>query len=146
MHTEHLRNLHPGWVVGGWLLALAVTSVVFMVGVGLGLIGPERAGTGVVVPATVMLGFYAGGLFVGLRWADAPILHGAAITFLSVLVWFVGNLLVPGYAAGEQLGLDRPGFILGMVVLQLVATVAGGWTGRRLVLRGSVPPEPPASP
>lgn len=142
MHTEHIRNLHPGWVVGGWLLALAVTSVAFMVGVGLGIIGPERPGTGFLVPVTVVVGFYVGGLFVGLRWADAPILHGAAITFLSVLVWFVGNVLVPGRAAGEELGLDRPGFILGMILLQLVATVAGGWTGRRLVLRGRVPTEP----
>jgi hypothetical protein len=21
MHSEHISNLHPGWVVGGWLVA-----------------------------------------------------------------------------------------------------------------------------
>lgn len=146
MHTEHMRNLHPGWVVGGWLTAVAVTSVAFMVGVGLGFIGPERPGAGLLVPLTVAAGFYVGGLFVGLRWADAPILHGGAITFLSILVWFAGNLLMPGQAAGEQFGLDRPGFILGMILVQLVASVAGGWTGRRLVLRGEVPMDPTTGP
>lgn len=139
MHTEHVRNLHPGWVVGGWLVSVAVASVVFLVAVGLGLIGPDRSSSGVLVPLIVAAGFYAGGLFVGTRWTDAPILHGGAITLVSVVVWFVGNLLAPGRAAGEELGLESPGFILGMVLLQLVATVAGAWTGRRMVLRGEGP-------
>lgn len=141
MHTEHVRNLHPGWVLGGWLLAVAVTSVVFMVGVGLGLIGPERPSSGFLVPVTVAAGFFLGGLFVGTRWADAPVLHGVAITLLSVVVWFLGNLLAPGRVAGEALGLESPSFILGMILLQLVATVGGAWSGRRLVLRGGVGPD-----
>ena len=140
MHSEHIENVHPGWVLRGWLLSVAVTSVAFMILVGLGLVGPERASTGLLVPATVAVGFYAGGLVVGLRWSDAPVLHGVAITLVSVVVWFVSNLLVPDRASGGALGLATPGFVLGMILLQLVAAVAGGWSGRRLVRRGRAPP------
>ena len=31
MHTEHLQNVHPVRVLGGWLFAVAVTSVVVLV-------------------------------------------------------------------------------------------------------------------
>lgn len=138
MHTEHIHNLHPGWVLGGWLVAVAVAGAAFMVFLGLGLLRPEWGWTNVLVLAAVALGFFAGGFFVGLRWSDAPILHGAAITFLSVFVWFLGNLVRPG-VAGAQPGMENPAFVLGLVLLQLVASVAGGWTGRRMVLRGETP-------
>lgn len=139
MHTEHIHNLHPGWVLGGWLLSVAVTSVAFMVFVGLGLIGPGSGGTGLLVVVAVAVGFFAGGLFVGLRWSDAPILHGAAITFTSVLVWFLGDLFIGGDAAGAPVDLSSSTFALGMVLLQLVAAVAGGWAGRTMVRRGETP-------
>jgi len=136
MHSEHVRNLHPGWVVGGWLLAVAVSAAVFMVLVGAGLVQDARWGAALVLLA-VALGFFAGGLFVGLRWSDAPILHGAAITFLSVLVWFLGSLLAPGTLGGTE--AEGPAFVLGLVLLQLTASVSGGWLGRTLVRRGETP-------
>ena len=140
MHTEHIDNLHPGWVVGGWLVAVAVASAGFMVLVGLGLLGPDGGGTAFLVPAVVAVGFFVGGLFVGLRWSDAPILHGVAMTLLSVLVWFLGELLAP--AVMEPTLAPEPGgsgFVLGMILLQLVVTVAGAWAGRRMVRRGTTP-------
>ncbi|MEJ2206554.1 MAG: hypothetical protein P8170_20880 [Gemmatimonadota bacterium] len=95
MHSEHLTNLHPGWVVMGWLIAAAITSGVYLALVGSGLL---FAGGGAVVGIGIAMavGFFAGGLFVGVRWSDAPILHGGAITFLSVVIWFVGSLALPG--------------------------------------------------
>jgi hypothetical protein len=71
-----------------------------------------------------------GGLLVGMRWSDAPILHGAAITFLSVLVWFV--VLILG-GPGE---LEPMAVVLGLILVQLVAACAGGWVGRRAMLGG----------
>jgi hypothetical protein len=106
-----------------------------MVLVGLGLLGPGVRGGTLLVPAAIGVGFFVGGLFVGLRWSDAPVLHGAAITFLSVLVWFLGEVLTPRFmepALGS--GASRSEFALGMILLQLVVTVAGGLTGRRMVL------------
>lgn len=139
MHSEHISNLHPGWVLGGWLVAVAASSAGFMILVGLGLLGPDVSGGGLLVPAAIAVGFFVGGLFVGLRWSDAPVLHGAAITFLSVLVWFLGEVLTPRFmepALGT--GASRSGFALGMILLQLVVTVAGGLTGRRMVRGRSV--------
>ena len=31
MHSEHISNLHPGWVVGGCLVAVSVAGVVSLV-------------------------------------------------------------------------------------------------------------------
>jgi hypothetical protein len=129
MQTEHLSNLHPGWVVGGWLVAVTVTAAVYLGGVGLGLASPD---SGAVVWVTVSMagGFFVGGLLVGMRWSDAPILHGAAITFLSVLVWFL--VLVFGGPGG----LEPMSVVLGLILLQLFAACAGGWVGRRAMLGG----------
>lgn len=134
MYSEHLTNVHPGWVIGGWLVAVAVTSAAFLVFVGLGLMDPGVVAETVWVTVAVAGGFFAGGFFVGLRWTDAPILHGVAITFTSVLVWFLGNLLLPAAWGGGNLDRQQPGFVLGMILVQLVAAVAGGWGGRRMVL------------
>lgn len=139
MHSEHLSNLHPGWVVGGWLIAIAVTSAAFIAFVGLGLMPPAGARSIAWIYLAAAAGFFAGGLFVGLRWSDAPIIHGAAITFLSVLVWLVGSLVLPRDLGGGGLGLDVP-VVLGMILLQLAASVGGGMLGRRMVRRGEAPP------
>jgi hypothetical protein len=136
MHTEQIRNLHPGWVVGGWLVAIAVAGVVFMVLVGLGLAPPGASQVDALVLFAVAAGFFSGGFFVGLRWSNAPILHGVAITFLSVLVWFVWELLAPGALGDGSLGAAS---VLGVILLQLSASVGGGWTGRTLVRRGETP-------
>jgi hypothetical protein len=140
MHSEHISNLHPGWVVGGWLVGVAVSSAGFMVLVGVGLLRPDSGASAFLVPLAVAVGFYVGGLFVGLRWVDAPILHGAAMTFLSVLVWFLGEVVAPRLIEprlGPSTGGSR--FVLGMILLQLVVTIAGGWTGRWMMLRGAAP-------
>jgi hypothetical protein len=130
MQTEHLSNLHPGWIAGGWLIAVAVTSAAYLALVGTGLV-PQAPYAVFGVAAAVAAGFFFGGLFVGLRWSDAPILHGAAITFLSVLVWFVGSLALPGSI--DRWSGPTPG-VLGLILLQLLASSAGGWVGRRTTL------------
>jgi hypothetical protein len=134
MQSERLTNLHPGWVVGGWLVAVAATAAVYIAGVGLGLVPPHG---GALVWPTVSLagGFFVGGLLVGMRWSDAPILHGAAITFLSVVVWLVALLL------GAPGGPDGVPLALGLILVQLVASCFGGWMGRRWTLSVGVPPQ-----
>ena len=134
MQSEQLGNLHPGWVVAGWLVAVAVTAMLYIGGVGLGLVPPD--GGALVWPSVSLAGgFFVGGLLVGMRWSDAPILHGAAITFLSVLVWFVALLLgAPGSSPGVA-------FALGVILLQLVASCFGGWMGRRWTLGVGTSPQ-----
>jgi hypothetical protein len=74
------------------------------------------------------VGFFVGGMLVGMRWTDAPVLHGAAITLFSVLVWFLVTL------TGQSGGVDSVQLVLGLVLLQLVASCSGGWMGRRVTL------------
>lgn len=135
MKSEHLENLHPGWVLGGWAVSVAVTSAAYLAVVGAGLL-PAGPGEVLGLALAMSVGFFAGGLFVGLRWAEAPILHGAAMTLTSVVVWFAGSLALPGRT--ETLATSIPA-ILGLILLQLVATVGGGWVGRRTTLAGRTP-------
>jgi len=127
MQSEQLTNLHPGWVIGGWLIAASVTAALYLVGIGLGLVQPGE-GAAAWISVSMAGGFFAGGLLVGMRWSDAPLLHGAAITFFSVLVWFVVTL------TGESGGVESVPLVLGLVLLQFVASCGGGWMGRRITL------------
>lgn len=133
MRTEHLANLHPGWIAGGWLIAVAVTSGAYLALVGTGLL-TQGLSAALGVAVAMAAGFFVGGLFVGLRWSDAPILHGAAITLLSVLVWFVGSLTLPG----PRWSATTPA-VLGLILVQLAASSAGGWVGRRTSLGSGEP-------
>jgi hypothetical protein len=130
MQSEHLTNLHPGWVIGGWMIAAAVTAGLYLGGVGLGLVLPGSAEV-IWVAVSMAGGFFVGGLFVGLRWTDAPILHGAAITLFSVMVWFVAALF------DTATGFGTLSTVLGLILLQLASSTLGGWTGRRVSLGGS---------
>lgn len=130
MQTEHLSNLHPGWIAGGWLIAAAVTAAAYLALVGVGLL-PQGSSAVLGVALAMAAGFFVGGLFVGLRWSDAPILHGAAITFVSVVLWFVGSLALPGEATR---GSATTPAVLGLILVQLAASSAGGWVGRRVAL------------
>jgi hypothetical protein len=127
MQSEQLRNLHPGWVAAGWLVAASSTAAIYVGGAGLGLVGPD-SGVAVWVSVSMGGGFFVGGFLVGMRWSNAPILHGAAITLFSVLVWFVVGLL------GGSGGFEPVTLALGLILLQLVASCGGGWMGRRMTL------------
>jgi hypothetical protein len=134
MQSEQLTNLHPGWVLAGWLVAAAVTAMLYIGGVGLGFVAPD-GGTLLWPSLSLAGGFFAGGLLVGMRWSDAPLLHGAAITLLSVVIWFGALLLgAPGGPAGVP-------FALGLILLQLAASCFGGWMGRRWTLAGGGAPQ-----
>ena len=136
MHSEHLSNVHPGWVVGGWLVGVAVTSGAFLALAGLGLARPHGPGAAFATGVCVAVGFFAGGLFVGFRWTEAPILHGVALALTSVLVWFLANLIFPAPLGGEGKEFGSPTVVLGLILLQLVSATLGGWLGRRTVLGG----------
>ena len=124
MQSEHLSNLHVGWVIGGWLVAASVTAAAYLTGIGLGMVQPG-GGAAVWISVSMACGFFAGGALVGMRWSDAPVIHGATITFFSVMVWFVVTLL-----GGGEL-LDSVQLVLGLVLLQFVAASGGAWMGRR---------------
>jgi hypothetical protein len=129
MHTEHLQNVHPVRVLAGWLVSIAVTSVVVFGLIVLGLMGDEPRQDSVWAVMAVAAGFLVGGWFTGYRTLEAPILHGVALGLTSLLAWVALNLVVTlAFASGEWSALSANAAIA-VVFTQVVAAVAGCWIG-----------------
>lgn len=141
MHTEHLQNVHAGWVVAGWLVAFATTSLAFLALAGLGLMGAAGGAETAWEVLAVAAGFFIGGLFAGFRSIDAPILHGIGIGLTTLVAWFLLNVLVPLFLPQADWQALTPAVAAGLLLVQLVAAVGGAWTGHRIAIRGG--PEPP---
>ena len=134
MHSEHLNNVHPGWVVGGWLISIAVASAAYLIFVSMGL--ASGAGDDALwVVVAVAAGFFAGGFFVGIRWAEAPILHGLIFGVVSLVVLLGANLLFPEGGGAPPATEESVPVVLAMLLVQTGAAIAGGVVGRR-TLRG----------
>ena len=131
MQSEHLSNVHPGWVLGGWLVAIAVTSAAFLAMVGIGLVASE-ASSGTAFAISVAIGFFVGGLFVGVRWSEAPILHAVALTMVSVVALLFAVLVRPEAGAVPTESVE---IVLAVLLVQLAAAIWGGVMARRLVGR-----------
>lgn len=142
MHTEHLQNVRPMLVVVGWLIAVAVASLVALTLASASSAPDGELGTG---PAgailTVAVGFFAGGFFAGFRALHAPILHGVAMGIASLVAWLVLNLVARGTSPGVEWEALTPTLAAFVLLAQMAFAVAGAWTGYRLALRGQPEPE-----
>lgn len=142
MHTEHLENVRPGGVMFGWFVSVAVVSAVALGLAATGLVDREATdGGGFWGVLAIAVGFGVGGWFTGFRTGAAPILHGIAIGVVSLLLWFVVNLVF-GEALGatEWLG-GSVTYYAGMLILQMAAAALGariGSRGRRMAVREQV--------
>lgn len=139
MHTEHLQNVRPGRVLVGWFVAIAVTSFVYVALAGLGIIEGTtegELGDGFWALAAVVVGFWFGGLWTGWRSPEAPILHGVAIGLLSLVAWFVLNVVATlAFEEADWVALG-PVLAAALVLLQVVAAIAGAWFASRLLRAG----------
>ena len=145
MHTEHLQNVHPVRVLGGWLVSVAATSVVVFAFIVLNLMR-GGAGDSAWAVLAVGIGFGVGGLFTGYRTLEAPILHGIALGLTSLVAWAVLNLFtaaVLGVREWSGLGTTAA---LAVLLTQIVAAVLGCWVGtgqaRVEAHEGPLPPSP----
>ena len=136
MRTEHLQNVHLGWVTAGWLIAAAVTSLVVIALAGLGVVAPDGSMAPVWSIVAVIIGFYVGGMFTGFRSPEAPILHGIAIGIFSLVAWLVINLVASLAFPGAGWAALTPTAAAAALLLQMAAAVAGALTGRSIELRG----------
>jgi hypothetical protein len=136
MHTEHLQNVRPVTVVAGWLIAIAVTSLIMLALVGLGIVDGESPSTRTALVA-LAVGFIAGGAFAGMRSAQAPILHGVAMGLFSLLAWFVLDILSQSLLSGVNWELTTDLTITALLV-QIIAGIVGARLGYRFALRGNV--------
>ena len=128
MHTEHLQNVHPVRVLGGWLVSVAATSVVVF---GFIVLGLMRGGAGDSVWAVVAvgIGFLVGGVFTGSRTLEAPILHGIGLGLTSLVAWAVLNLVAAAFLGVEQWSGLGTTAALAVLLTQIVAAVLGCWIG-----------------
>lgn len=134
MHTEHLQNVRSTRVFTGWLVAIAVTSLLVLAFAGTGVLsgGAEYVGTLIAV----IVGFWAGGFFAGFRAIEAPILHGVGIGLTSLVVWAALNVVVA--VAFDGIGWTglTPSLAVGLMLAQIAAAVVGALLGYNVALRG----------
>jgi len=138
MHTEHLRNVRAAWVAAGWLVAVAVASLILLVLAGLGLTGAAPATDALWAVVALVIGFWLGGFFTGFRAIDAPILHGIAIGITSLVAWFLINLIIDLLLELAPWSALTPTTTAALLLVQMMAAVAGCWVGHRVALRGGV--------
>ncbi|HEX8244447.1 MAG TPA: hypothetical protein VF541_13155 [Longimicrobium sp.] len=129
MHTEQLRNVRPGTVLLGWFIGAAVVSlaVIAMIAVGLLPRDGSGGGTGWGLLA-IAVGYLAGGWWAGWRAGAAPILHAVAMGLVSLLLYFLVNL-VPGALLDAQSWSVGPAYVAGLLLLQIAAAAVGGRIG-----------------
>jgi hypothetical protein len=132
MHTEHLQNVRPAGVLFGWFVSVAVVSLIALVLAATRLVDPEStSGGGLWGVLAISVGFFVGGSFVGSRLGVAPILHGVAMGIVSILVWFLANLLAGETVADSALVSGSETYYAGLLLLQIVAAVLGASVASR---------------
>lgn len=137
MHTEHLQRVRIGVVALAWFIGVCVASAIVFVVLALDLVDADSTTAYRLEMAAVAVGFFAAGLYAGLRAREAPILHGIAIALFSMVVWFVLNVLSALlFPSSEWLALT-PNFTLALMLLQIVAAVLGARWAHRMVVRGT---------
>jgi hypothetical protein len=131
MHTEHLQNLKPSWVLFGWFVSVAVVSLIALVLAAAGLADPDGSAMGLWGVVVIGVGFFLGGLVTGARVGAAPILHGVSMGIVSLLVWFFANLAFGETLDAETWGEDSEAFYAGVLILQMAAATLGARYGSR---------------
>jgi hypothetical protein len=131
MHTEHLQNLKPSWVLFGWFVSAAVVSLIALVMAAAGMTDPDGQSMGLWGVIAVGVGFFLGGLVTGARVGAAPILHGVSMGIVSLLVWFFANLAFGEALDAETWSEGSPAFYAGSLILQMAAATLGAHYGSR---------------
>lgn len=137
MYTEHLQNVRPVYVAAGWLIAIAVASFGLIILIALGLADPESIGAGPWVSIAMIAGFIAGGLFVGFRTGEAPILHGIGIGLMSILAWVIINSIVTLFFPDEDWASLSSIMTATIILVQIIGAVLGTRWGYRLAIRAA---------
>src|SRR5687768_1785145 len=125
MHTEHLHNVRPGYVGIGWFIAIAVTSLLLFVLMGIGVLLPDQPGSGRWVTVAVAIGFVAGGVFVGYMTSLAPILHGLLIGLTTMIIWAVLNAVVSTFVPGFGWTQLDATLAINLMLIQIVCAIIG---------------------
>ncbi len=134
MH-ESLKSVRWSWVGFGWFMAVALTSLVLLVLDVVGVLAMGDADETLWVAIALLIGFTTVGAIAGTRVAAAPVLHGVSMGLFSIVAWFLVNLFI-GEPTGQAAWTVLPlGTLVGLLLLQIVASVIGMRIGVRWVRR-----------
>ena len=134
MHTEHLKNVSVSSILIGWLIAVAVASLLVFLFTAAGWLDDDAPTAWAVI--AVAIGFFAGGYLTGTRDIEAPILHGIGIGLTTLVAWFVVNALATFFVDESSYSNLSATSTAGLLLLQMAAAVAGAWLADRRALRG----------
>ena len=135
MHTEHLSNVSVRSILLGWVISATVTSLLVFLFTATGWMDADEPATALAV-AAVTVGFFAGGYLTGTRDIEAPILHGVGIGLTTLVAWFVVNVLATFFVDGGSYSDLSAAMTAGLLLLQMIAAIAGAWLADRRALRG----------
>lgn len=136
MHTEHLRNVGVVRVVVGWLIAVAIASLLLLAVIGFGIALPNETASGWIGGLAVIVGFAAGGFVAGFRALQAPILHGFAIGLTSLVAASVFAAINAMIAPGTRWTELRASAVVLLFFAQFAAPVIGALLGYNIAIRG----------
>lgn len=136
MHTEHLQRVRIGVVALAWFIGVCVASAIVFVVVALDLVAADSTIADRVEMSAIALGFFAAGMYAGLRAREAPILHGVFIALFSMVVWFVFNVLSALLSQDSEWTALTPNFTVGLMLIQVGAAVLGARWGYRAAVKG----------
>ena len=134
MHSEHLKNVSAPAVLIGWLVSVGVAVLLVFLLTAVGWMSEEDSSTLWAIVA-VAIGFFVGGYVTGTRDIEAPILHGIGIGLTTLVAWFVLNALATFIDRTAYSGLSATA-TAGLLLVQMIAAVAGAWLADRRALRG----------
>jgi hypothetical protein len=137
MHTEHLQNVSVARVSAAWLVAIAVTSLVALTLISSGLMTEDAttANTWWSVLA-VVVGFFAGGFFVGIRALQAPVLHAGGVALATLVAWALLNGLGMIFFRDWSWPQLTAQLAVGLLLTQFIAATLGALIGYNVALRG----------
>lgn len=136
MHTEHLRNVGLIRTLVGWLVAVAVASLLLLALLGFGLVSSDPTTGGGAAVIAILVGFMAGGFVAGFRALRAPILHGIAIGMTS-LVAASAFAAINGVMSPDTRWTEfRASAVVLLVFAQFMAAVIGALLGYNVAIRG----------
>jgi hypothetical protein len=137
VHTEHLQNVRIINVIAGWLVALAVTSLLLIALVAIGIVPRDTAGSGGIGGIIAQLaGFATGGYFAAFRSLRAPLLHGVAIGMTSLVAAAGLTAISALFFPGAQWASIGAGYVVVFLLTQMVAAALGALVGYNIAVRG----------
>jgi hypothetical protein len=131
MHTEHLQNVRPPWVLFGWFISVAIISLLALLLAATGMVDTEASGGGLWGIVAIAVGFGIGGWLLGARAGVAPILHGVAMGLVSLLLWFLANLVAGKTLNAAEWMRGSEAYYAGLLITQIVAAIVGARLGSR---------------